>query len=1237
MSDQVDQFNMRWGRLAGLSKNNAREMTATAGAIVQGMGASEQASAGFAQRMLTLSGDLTSFHNVPIADTFTAIKAALAGSWEPLDRFGIVIRQDDVNLRALADTGKRSAGELTALDKAMAALTLASERAGPAIGDLNRTAGSNGNMVRQLQADYQNWKESLAKDITPQVTNFIHWLSENRDAISALATVLVVFLGGAAKGIINFFDSAGDAAAHFMLVGWNVFNAGMARTMMLGANILDLFSSIAEFFENDDLARRLKIRADALERESIMWRQWADNTKQAIADVENRGKRRDMGLPAKPGWQGPPAPVPGATGVPAKGKTPAQIAAEQAAAAKARDAAEKAANKALEDRIERLTMATRFDNTRARATDELRKLEDSLTKQLTRENLTLDQTIEKSSQLQKVREALGEQKPPKPLALMTTEERVSFAAPLLDVPGLRRQAQDILKGVNAELEVKLVLAGDNIEKAAPILSQMRDVQELLGKPIENKSLDERLALLERMNQVGQFGQRVTGELLALERQLSAEAHSQTATTEEQVAAAERLNRVRAMMDVRIDLLARALTIEGTRIQAAKELNAMEARVSAQLRDQTLTLDEHVAAVDRLNRVRAAQDARMDFLTRALQFDETRIQATAELRDMERDTVKALDAQRVSLEDQLTLKQRLASVRAQVGTGEQDVERLRRAEIAIQRDMETARASGDRQAMQAAADRLDAVRTELTARQRGVAALLAEEKELTAILGDQTGEMDRQAAIAAELVRLRERLAAIRVRLDAGGVDLAQMRRQEADIIAQRDAAAAAGDAATKARMDQRLADLRKDIDARTDAAQHLRDEEQATLAALEKETAALAEQVRLKQRLAQIRVGIQTGTQDTQRLEREEGTTRAQMDTATDPRERERLAERLAAIRAERAERERSTEALRREEQDTLAALNAQTKDLAEQVRLKERLAKIRADLDMAPGGQGARVDDAERRMRLPGHRAEGIEELRKIEAEITEQLKDQNLATEERLRLEERLKRVRGTLDEGGNRGLPEAKDAMDIILKPLGSIFDAIKDVNLPVLDWLDDILGALGKTLPAAAEEAAQVLMDTMGHALDLLLEGTFTLKGAFGTLGKDLAKGILSEIGKMAKGKALENIALAIEEGAKSLAAAATLNFPGAAAHGAAALKFTLAAAKWGAVAGGVGAIGGGGGGSSVGASGSRIGGEAADSKKREKALVVIKGGLINTDDDRQMDALMDAITRLRDYDVEVRRG
>ena len=133
MSDQVDQFNLAWGRLAGLSKNNAREMTATAGAIVQGMGASEEASAKFAERMLRLSGDLTSFHNVPIADTFVAIKAALAGSWEPLDRFGIVIRQNDVDMRALATTGKRTAGELTALDKATAALTLATERAGPCL------------------------------------------------------------------------------------------------------------------------------------------------------------------------------------------------------------------------------------------------------------------------------------------------------------------------------------------------------------------------------------------------------------------------------------------------------------------------------------------------------------------------------------------------------------------------------------------------------------------------------------------------------------------------------------------------------------------------------------------------------------------------------------------------------------------------------------------------------------------------------------------------------------------------------------------------------------------------------------------------------------------------------------------------------------------------------------------------------------------------------------------------
>ena len=83
---QVQDFIDAQGTLLGLNKTLAREMTATAGAIVQGMGMSREASAAFSVQMVKAAGDLQSFHNVPIQDTFIALRAGLTGEIEPLRR-----------------------------------------------------------------------------------------------------------------------------------------------------------------------------------------------------------------------------------------------------------------------------------------------------------------------------------------------------------------------------------------------------------------------------------------------------------------------------------------------------------------------------------------------------------------------------------------------------------------------------------------------------------------------------------------------------------------------------------------------------------------------------------------------------------------------------------------------------------------------------------------------------------------------------------------------------------------------------------------------------------------------------------------------------------------------------------------------------------------------------------------------------------------------------------------------
>lgn len=171
-AESVQTFNDSFATMAGLSKTAAQEVTATTGAIVQGMGFAQRESAAFSTEVVKLAGDLSSFNNIPIGETSRAIQSALTGEREAMKRLGIVIRETDVQQRALANTGKSNVKALTDQERATATLQIITERAGAAVGDLARTQNSAANQARQLKAEVLNIAETMAVSLLPAF-NFV--------------------------------------------------------------------------------------------------------------------------------------------------------------------------------------------------------------------------------------------------------------------------------------------------------------------------------------------------------------------------------------------------------------------------------------------------------------------------------------------------------------------------------------------------------------------------------------------------------------------------------------------------------------------------------------------------------------------------------------------------------------------------------------------------------------------------------------------------------------------------------------------------------------------------------------------------------------------------------------------------------------------------------------------------------------------------------------------------------
>ena len=295
-SAQVQSFLDGFANKAGLTNVQAQGLGSTTGAIAQGLGFSQKASAGFAQDIVKLSADLSSFNNIPTEEVLMGVNSALTGEREQMKRLGIVIQEADVQAKAFAQTGKTNAKMLTQQEKATATLALITEKAGVAVGDLDRTQGSAANVARRLMAQFKDLRDAIANALMPAFRSFLRTMEsnagkfddlkqkikDNTGIISAWGSLFLNVLRLVAQSIIRTFNLIVDLGqivqevamilAHFFTGNWDKipgeitkigenigqiwesFKVGLGIVGDIAGNIADIWSGGMEVVETSSVA-----------------------------------------------------------------------------------------------------------------------------------------------------------------------------------------------------------------------------------------------------------------------------------------------------------------------------------------------------------------------------------------------------------------------------------------------------------------------------------------------------------------------------------------------------------------------------------------------------------------------------------------------------------------------------------------------------------------------------------------------------------------------------------------------------------------------------------------------------------------------------------------------------------------------------------------------------------------------------------------------------------------------
>lgn len=249
IADGLEQSMEGWRAIAGVTTTEMRRLLAAAGSMAQGMGMTTRASADFASEVITLAGDLASFSGGMFTTEQAAqlLQSAIIGNTEAARSLLINFTAMDVQNRAMEQTGKATADALTQEERALAALSVITDRAGPQLGDLVRTQRDADNQAKQLAASFRSMREDIALSLIPtfqalfdalerqnvieRLTGLAGALADNMDEIVAAVGALIkaLVIGGGIAAMVQLGGAIRAATA--ATTAWRGAMIGMQALM----------------------------------------------------------------------------------------------------------------------------------------------------------------------------------------------------------------------------------------------------------------------------------------------------------------------------------------------------------------------------------------------------------------------------------------------------------------------------------------------------------------------------------------------------------------------------------------------------------------------------------------------------------------------------------------------------------------------------------------------------------------------------------------------------------------------------------------------------------------------------------------------------------------------------------------------------------------------------------------------------------------------------------------------
>ena len=288
----LNPFIEEFANKAGLADFELKDLLKTTGAITQGIGFTQEESAELSKELSILAGDVAAFNNVqggaqPVIESFTK---ALLGERESLKTYGVTILEADVKARAFLQTGKSNYAQVTQQEKALATLSLITEKTAVQQGYLNAESESFAGRLNKLQGEIKQVQAELGEELLPIATDLLPVISDLIKSFAEGFSPVMKELAPIIERVVDLFNILAPVLLPILTKGFEY----LGKTLDIVVGAVEL--GVEAFDHVNDKMDKGSVIADKYGIKMTNFQNYVTGTSAALEEQEAREKAKNIAI-----------------------------------------------------------------------------------------------------------------------------------------------------------------------------------------------------------------------------------------------------------------------------------------------------------------------------------------------------------------------------------------------------------------------------------------------------------------------------------------------------------------------------------------------------------------------------------------------------------------------------------------------------------------------------------------------------------------------------------------------------------------------------------------------------------------------------------------------------------------------------------------------------------------------------------------------------------------------------